>query len=71
MSQDTMQALADRLSDDPRLRAAFQRDPEAAATTAGINLDDSDRDALRSEDWSQVGDQELSARVSKTYRYGG
>jgi hypothetical protein len=68
MSQETMQALADRLSDDPQLRAAFQRDPEAAAVSAGINLNDSDRMALRSEDWAQVGDEELAARVSKNFR---
>jgi hypothetical protein len=70
MSQETMQTLADRLTDDPQLRAEFQRDPEAAATTAGIQLDDSDREALRSEDWAQVGDQQLSARVSKSFRGG-
>jgi hypothetical protein len=69
MSQDTMQALADRLSDDPQLRAAFQRDPEAAAAGAGINLDDSDREALRSEDWSQVDDGQLSTRVSKQFKW--
>ena len=67
MSQDTMQALADRLTDDPQLRAEFQRDPEAAVATAGINLDDSDRQALRAEDWSRVADQELGDRVSKAH----
>jgi hypothetical protein len=71
MSQETMQALADRLTDDPQLRAEFQRDPEAAAKTAGIALDDSDRAALRSEDWGQASDQELSARVSKAASRGG
>ena len=65
MSQETIQALADRLTNDPQLRAEFQRDPEAAAATAGIELDDSDRKALRSEDWAQVADEELSNRVSK------
>jgi hypothetical protein len=69
MSQDTMQALADRLMDDPQLRAAFQRDPEAAAVSAGIKLNDSDRMALRSEDWAQVGDEELAARVSKSFKW--
>jgi hypothetical protein len=70
MSQETMQTLADRLTDDPQLRAEFQREPEAAAKTAGIALDDSDREALRSEDWAQASDQELSARVSKAYKAG-
>jgi hypothetical protein len=69
MGQETMQTLADRLTEDPQPRAEFQRDPEAAAVTAGIALDDSDREALRSEDWSQVGDEELAARISKGH-YG-
>jgi hypothetical protein len=69
MTQETMQTLADRLDDDPQLRAEFQRDPEAAAATAGIKLDDSDREALRFEDWAKVGDQELAARISKGH-YG-
>lgn len=66
MGQQEMQALAERLTSDPRLREEFQRDPEAAAAGAGIQLDDSDREALRSENWSQVADQELSSRVSKS-----
>ena len=65
MGQAQMQALADRLSNDPPLRAEFQRDPVAAATAAGIELDDSDREALGSQDWGQVGDEELATRVSK------
>jgi hypothetical protein len=70
MSQETMQTLADPLTEDPQLRAEFQRNPEFAAATAGIELDDSDRKALRSEDWAQVGDQELATRVSKGYYRG-
>jgi hypothetical protein len=65
MGQHEMQTLADRLASDSVLRAEFQRDPEAAAASAGIELDDSDRDALRSEDWGQVADEELVQRVSK------
>jgi hypothetical protein len=65
MGQAEMQTLGERLSDDPQLRAEFQRDPEAAAVSAGIELDDSDREALRSGDWSGIGDEELSTRVSK------
>jgi hypothetical protein len=71
MTQDTMRTLADRLTDDPQLRVEFQRDPEAAAVTAGIELDDSDRGALRSEDWAHMGDQELATRVSKAVSRGG
>jgi hypothetical protein len=65
MGRQEMQALAERLSEDPQLRAEFERDPEAAAAGAGIELDDSDRQALRSEDWTRLGDQELATRVSK------
>jgi putative modified peptide len=65
MGQATMQTLADRLTNDPTLRAEFQRDPEAAAASAGIELDDSDREALRSENWAQMADEELATRVTK------
>jgi hypothetical protein len=68
MGQQEMQALADRLINDPALRAEFQRDPEAAAAAAGIELDDADREALRTGDWKQVGDEELATRVSKGTR---
>ena len=67
MGQAQMEALADRLSNDPPLRAEFQRDPVAAAAAAGIELDESDREALRSEDWGGVGDEELATRVSKNH----
>ena len=66
MGQAQMEALAERLTSDPQLRAEFQRDPEAAAAGAGIELDDSDREALRSEDWAQIDDQQLATRVSKS-----
>jgi hypothetical protein len=65
MGQAQMEALAERLTNDPQLRAAFQRDPEATAASAGIVLDESDREALRAEDWAQIDDQELATRVSK------
>jgi hypothetical protein len=59
-----MQTLADRLMDDPQLRAASQRDPEAAAVTAGLERDDSEREALGSQDWTQVADEErLATRI--------
>jgi hypothetical protein len=69
MGQQEMQTLAERLSDDPQLRAEFQRDPEAAAAGAGIELDDSDRKALRSEDWTRLGNEELATRVSKFLKH--
>ena len=68
MGQAEMHVLADRLTEDPALRAEFQR-IEAAVAAAGIKLDDTDRDAIRAQDWSQVGDDELATRVSKGH-YG-
>jgi putative modified peptide len=65
MGQQQIEALAERLTNDPQFRSEFQTDPEAAAASIGIELDDSDREALRSEDWAQVADQELATRVSK------
>jgi putative modified peptide len=67
MGQQQIEALAERLSNDPQFRSKFQTDPETAAASAGIELDDSDREALRAEDWAQVADQELATRVSKRY----
>jgi hypothetical protein len=69
MGQAQMEALAERLTNDPQLRSAFQRDSEAAAASAGIELDDSDREALRAEDWTQIDDQQLATRVSKNRQW--
>jgi putative modified peptide len=66
MGQQQIEALAERLSNDPHFRSTFQTDPEAAAASAGIELDDSDRTALRAEDWTHIADQELATRVSKS-----
>jgi hypothetical protein len=69
MGQAQMEALAERLTNDPQLRSASQRNPEAAAASAGIELDDSDREALRAEDWAQIDDQQLATRVSKNRQW--
>jgi len=48
-----MEALAERLHLTIDLTASpFQTD-EAAAASVGIELNDSNREALRSEDWAQ------------------
>jgi hypothetical protein len=67
MGQQQIEALAERLTNDPQFRSDFQNDRETAAASAGIELDDSDHNALRAEDWAQVADQELATRVSKRH----
>jgi hypothetical protein len=42
----------------------MRKDPEGAAERSGLQLDDEDRQALRSIDWSG-SDEELKERVSK------
>ncbi len=64
---ESMQRLADRFMNDARFREEMRRDPEGAAEGSGLPLDDEDKQALRSVDWSG-SDQELSERVSKALR---
>jgi hypothetical protein len=61
---ESMQQLADRFMNDADFREQMQQDPEGAAERSGFALDDEDRQALRSMDWSGT-DQELKERVSK------
>jgi hypothetical protein len=63
---ESMQQLADRFMNDTGFREEMKRDPEGAAERSGLNLDDEDRQALKSIDWNQ-SDQELQERVSKAY----
>lgn len=65
MGQNALSELADKLLNDPQLRARFTQDPEAAAAEAGINLDDEDRAALRNLGIHGMDEAELMARVSK------
>jgi hypothetical protein len=46
----------------------MRRDPEGAAERSGLQLDDEDREALRSIDWSGT-DEQLNERVSKLVRW--
>jgi hypothetical protein len=59
-----MEELTDRFMNDPEFREQMRRDPEGTAERFGIPLDDEDRQALRSIDWS-LPDERLTERVSK------
>ena len=62
---DSMQQLADRFMNDEQFREEMRRDPEGAAEGSGLQLDEEDRQALRSIDWSG-SDEELKERLSKS-----
>ena len=59
-----MQQLAYRFVSDAEFRQQMKQDPEGAAERSGLPLDDEDKHALRSMDWSG-SDEELKERVSK------
>ena len=61
---EAMQQLADRFVNDADFREEMKQDPEGAAERGGFALDEEDRQALRSTDWSG-SDEELKERVSK------
>jgi len=65
-NQEAMQQLADRFMNDAGFREEMRQDPEGAAETQGYQLDEEDRQALRSVDWSG-SDEQLNQRVSKLY----
>jgi hypothetical protein len=60
----SMQQLADRFMNDAEFREQMKQDPEGAAEGSGLPLDDEDKQALRSIDWSG-SDEALKERVSK------
>ena len=64
---ESMQQLADRFMNDEQFREEMRRDPEGAAEGSGLPLDDEDKQALRSIDWSG-SDEALNQRVSKLIR---
>ena len=67
-NQEAMQQLTDRFMNDADFREQMQHDPEGAAERSGYQLDEEDRQALRSVDWSGT-DEALNERVSKIIRY--
>ncbi len=64
---EAMQQIADRFVNDADFRERMRQDPEGAADSTGLQLDEEDRQALRSIDWSG-SDEELKQRVSKRIR---
>ena len=63
-NQEAMQQLTDRFMNDPEFREQMRQDPEGAAERSGFQLDEEDRQALQSVDWS-LPDEQLKERVSK------
>ena len=63
-NQEAMQQLADKFMNDADFREQMRQDPEGTAEGQGFELDEEDRQALRSVDWSQ-SDEQLKERVSK------
>ena len=61
---ESMQQVADRFMNDTQFREEMRQDPEGAAERSGLPLDEEDRQALRSMDWSG-SDEALNQRVSK------
>ena len=45
---ESMQQLADRFMNDTQFRERMKQDPEGTAQSTGLQLDDEDRQALRS-----------------------
>ena len=66
-NQEAMSQLAERFMNDTDFREQMRQDPEGAAERSGYQLDDEDKQALKSVDWSS-SDEELSQRVSKLVR---
>jgi hypothetical protein len=64
---ESMQQLTDRFMNDGQFREQMRQDPEGAAERSGYQLDDEDKQALKSVDWSS-SDEELNQRVSKAFR---
>jgi hypothetical protein len=67
-NQEAMQQLTNRFMNDAHFRERMRQDPEGAAEREGFALDEEDRQALRSIDWSGT-DEQLNERVSKAYKY--
>ena len=63
---ESMQQLADRFMNDEQFREQMRQDPEGAAERSGYQLDDEDKQALKSVDWSG-SEEQLKERVSKGY----
>ncbi len=63
-NQEAMSQLAERFMNDADFREQMRQDPEGTAERSGLQLDEEDKQALKSIDWSG-SDEELSERISK------
>ena len=63
-NQQAMRELTDRFMSDADFREEMKQDPEGTAERSGLQLDDEDKQSLKSIDWSG-SDEELKERVSK------
>ncbi len=66
-NQEAMGQLTDRFMNDAEFREEMRNDPEGAAERMGFQLDEEDRQALKSIDRSTT-DEDLQERVSKALR---
>jgi hypothetical protein len=65
MSDDRTQELIESLTSDSELRDEFRSDPVEVVERFEIELSDEHRERLEGEDWSEVSDDELIARVGR------
>ena len=65
MNPTSMLKLADRYLNDPQFKERMRQDPEGTAESTGLELDDEDRQSIRSWDMSSSGEEELRERMSK------
>jgi hypothetical protein len=63
-NQEAMQQLAERFMNEADFREQMRQDPVETAERSGLQLDEEDKRALRSVDWS-LPDEQLRKRVSK------
>ena len=64
MSEQGMQAVLDRWTEDESFRTQLRADPEGATRTIGAELDEEQLEFLRSVDWT-LSDQELEELLNK------
>jgi hypothetical protein len=63
-NQEAMQQLAERFMNEADFREQMRQDPVETAERSGLQLDEEDKRALRSVDWS-LPEEQLRKRVSK------
>jgi hypothetical protein len=64
MSQNALEQVMDRYTNDPAFRDQMRSDPVGTIERGGFDLDESEREAVQNMDWS-LPDEQLKERVSK------